>query len=104
MIRRPPRSTLFPYTTLFRSREAAQAGEEHGDEAPARAQFVAGADDRPQHVWREEPREPPLLALLAHEVLDHGRAVAEHQGDGAGHAAHPDVAEGEAGDGAQRED
>src|SRR3989449_10106785 len=25
MIRRPPRSTLFPYTTLFRSRAAAQA-------------------------------------------------------------------------------
>src|SRR5260370_3952825 len=25
MIRRPPRSTLFPYTTLFRSREAAPA-------------------------------------------------------------------------------
>src|SRR3712207_8217247 len=24
MIRRPPRSTLFPYTTLFRSRERAQ--------------------------------------------------------------------------------
>src|SRR2546425_6850963 len=24
MIRRPPRSTLFPYTTLFRSRSAAQ--------------------------------------------------------------------------------
>src|SRR5256885_12063428 len=33
MIRRPPRSTLFPYTTLFRSREMAQAlGEvpQHG--------------------------------------------------------------------------
>src|SRR5690349_24055947 len=26
MIRRPPRSTLFPYTTLFRSGEAAQQG------------------------------------------------------------------------------
>src|SRR3712207_7926442 len=26
MIRRPPRSTLFPYTTLFRSRAAAHAG------------------------------------------------------------------------------
>src|SRR5258708_27585154 len=26
MIRRPPRSTLFPYTTLFRSRAAAGAG------------------------------------------------------------------------------
>src|SRR2546422_7274826 len=30
MIRRPPRSTLFPYTTLFRSRPAAPAG--HGIE------------------------------------------------------------------------
>src|SRR3712207_8346049 len=26
MIRRPPRSTLFPYTTLFRSRAAREAG------------------------------------------------------------------------------
>src|SRR5260370_23316542 len=26
MIRRPPRSTLFPYTTLFRSRQAVQRG------------------------------------------------------------------------------
>src|SRR5215475_5134700 len=29
MIRRPPRSTLFPYTTLFRSRPAAGQGAEH---------------------------------------------------------------------------
>src|SRR5690242_21214869 len=28
MIRRPPRSTLFPYTTLFRSVDAPQAGNE----------------------------------------------------------------------------
>src|SRR3712207_8376434 len=27
MIRRPPRSTLFPYTTLFRSEDAAEDGE-----------------------------------------------------------------------------
>src|SRR5687767_15304557 len=27
MIRRPPRSTLFPYTTLFRSRQCARAAE-----------------------------------------------------------------------------
>src|SRR2546430_12109525 len=27
MIRRPPRSTLFPYTTLFRSKEILQLGE-----------------------------------------------------------------------------
>src|SRR5436305_7339984 len=28
MIRRPPRSTLFPYTTLFRSQRAAQRAED----------------------------------------------------------------------------
>src|SRR5260221_9400389 len=30
MIRRPPRSTLFPYTTLFRSRAATPARRRHG--------------------------------------------------------------------------
>src|SRR3712207_8681492 len=35
MIRRPPRSTLCPYTTLFRSEEEAEEGERHGDEQPA---------------------------------------------------------------------
>src|SRR2546427_3605323 len=34
MIRRPPRSTLFPYTTLFRSRTAGPAGDPP-DPAPA---------------------------------------------------------------------
>src|SRR3712207_8996034 len=29
MIRRPPRSTLFPYTTLFRSEHTAQHGARH---------------------------------------------------------------------------
>src|SRR3712207_7123772 len=33
MIRRPPRSTLFPYTTLFRSqRERAERGADHQDD------------------------------------------------------------------------
>src|SRR3712207_7317970 len=30
MIRRPPRSTLFPYTTLFRSDRAAGRGQDRG--------------------------------------------------------------------------
>src|SRR3989442_9114254 len=34
MIRRPPRSTLFPYTTLFRSYRRVQVGREH-EEFPA---------------------------------------------------------------------
>src|SRR5256885_4882743 len=35
MIRRPPRSTLFPYTTLFRSHEQGEGGDrlEHADHA-----------------------------------------------------------------------
>src|SRR2546429_7380255 len=37
MIRRPPRSTLFPYTTLFRSsRTASQALRLHGQGRPRR--------------------------------------------------------------------
>src|SRR2546430_1743151 len=38
MIRRPPRSTLFPYTTLFRS--AFEAVPEEQVEAPAAAQLA----------------------------------------------------------------
>src|SRR3712207_8572263 len=41
MIRRPPRSTLFPYTTLFRS-DAVGAGREH-DLGVARAGERLGA-------------------------------------------------------------
>src|SRR3712207_8963330 len=36
MIRRPPRSTLFPYTTLFRSRRAARAGAHRRRDRPRR--------------------------------------------------------------------
>src|SRR5256885_13950743 len=32
MIRRPPRSTLFPYTTLFRSKRRAQNEKRHRDQ------------------------------------------------------------------------
>src|SRR3712207_7317088 len=48
MIRRPPRSTLFPYTTLFRSRVgvAAQRGLDVGlQDGERRAQLVAGVGD-----------------------------------------------------------
>src|SRR3989442_9914109 len=38
MIRRPPRSTLFPYTTLFRSEDAALRVRAARSRRPARAQ------------------------------------------------------------------
>src|SRR5260370_10239512 len=43
MIRRPPRSTLFPYTTLFRSGVAQVQNEREAE----RHQYVERADDEP---------------------------------------------------------
>src|SRR2546425_7156441 len=58
MIRRPPRSTLFPYTTLFRSRFLLHQGALRAPDAAA-----GGADERslPAHVLRAaraSPRRP----------------------------------------------
>src|SRR2546422_6300489 len=53
MIRRPPRSTLFPYTTLFRSvRGMPRSLQGHGDEALPRGWARAGPGDeaRQQHA------------------------------------------------------
>src|SRR3989441_5262188 len=47
MIRRPPRSTLFPYTTLFRSRVGVDLLEIHG------AAFLAAAVDS----WKAAPTD-----------------------------------------------
>src|SRR3712207_7245179 len=46
MIRRPPRSTLFPYTTLFRSLSGRHAGGLHrvGDEGEAVRALLAVGD------------------------------------------------------------
>src|SRR2546422_7048834 len=46
MIRRPPRSTLFPYTTLFRSPRAQEQEREEGDDEHGGAQDegVVGAE------------------------------------------------------------
>src|SRR2546428_7971681 len=43
MIRRPPRSTLFPYTTLFRSRRRTFTGGALGDDAVRAVQSLATA-------------------------------------------------------------
>src|SRR3712207_7274749 len=69
MIRRPPRSTLFPYTTLFRSDDALQACVEHvcrWTGWPVGHVYFAGKDEydplEPSHLWhlghptRFEPR------------------------------------------------
>src|SRR2546430_13613011 len=64
MIRRPPRSTLFPYTTLFRSehmevgRERRIRGEPEGDEQ--RSCLAAEERRRVVMLIRREVRSRPL--------------------------------------------
>src|SRR5690554_7778994 len=54
MIRRPPRSTLFPYTTLFRSAPAPRA----------RGREPRGPDDRAQRILLLAPAPFELRALV----------------------------------------
>src|SRR5262245_64569013 len=56
MIRRPPRSTLFPYTTLFRSRPHAQADPLAGRH-PALYQLLPAPDRRPDRARRQRSEE-----------------------------------------------
>src|SRR3712207_8207354 len=71
MIRRPPRSTLFPYTTLFRSRSRHQGGDEGSEQSSSAAGVVhelekaeierqlllRDAPVRPQPTWRARSEE-----------------------------------------------
>src|SRR3712207_7576457 len=56
MIRRPPRSTLFPYTTLFRSDGAPGHDAAGADHLAARLRPEHGLDARP---CRPHPRRLP---------------------------------------------
>src|SRR3712207_8065247 len=65
MIRRPPRSTLFPYTTLFRSEDARSLGQRLDDQH--------SGHDRP-------PRKMPVEeGLVDGHRFDGGNALARHQ-------------------------
>src|SRR5258707_11948937 len=69
MIRRPPRSTLFPYTTLFRSLPAPRAA--CGDFAPRFPSGSAGRESGRQisarseeHTSELQSRQYPVCRLL----------------------------------------
>src|SRR2546430_10265636 len=56
MIRRPPRSTLFPYTTLFRSVKQGRAREKiHERAMEGRGLWMGPGDDR---TWAADPTHP----------------------------------------------
>src|SRR5689334_24132618 len=69
MIRRPPRSTLFPYTTLFRS--------------PARREVAVGDVDRDAllalglQAVGEERQIEVLVAALLRSARDRGQLIVE---------------------------
>src|SRR2546430_7587735 len=46
MIRRPPRSTLFPYTTLFRSEQSGYSGVQSETDGQLSIYFVKGGESR----------------------------------------------------------
>src|SRR2546430_9917100 len=65
MIRRPPRSTLFPYTTLFRS-----------DDGPARRRI----QDAEAEATRDEAREDDRHAGAQRGEEDHGAREPQRAG------------------------
>src|SRR2546423_8992458 len=77
MIRRPPRSTLFPYTTLFRSRAPADS---------CRSLFCRGfpgAGTRQKRRSEEHTSELQSLAyLVCRLLLEKKKTVALHQQPG----------------------
>src|SRR2546422_1131965 len=57
MIRRPPRSTLFPYTTLFRSQRAVRGVQECLERGPV-ARMHGHADAHGERRLLAVPRHP----------------------------------------------
>src|SRR2546427_6973493 len=76
MIRRPPRSTLFPYTTLFRSRVA----REDAHQPVSRLLRQVLERDRPPLRPRRRDAElrPERLAQLAHRDRKSTRLNSSH--------------------------
>src|SRR3712207_8577003 len=92
MIRRPPRSTLFPYTTLFRSRPAQLDKEVHGPRwhraqretlspstvhqppclllRPAQTQGTAGLGRSEEHTSELQSRQYLVCRLLLEKKKD----------------------------------
>src|SRR3712207_7267107 len=76
MIRRPPRSTLFPYTTLFRSFEedpvVVPPGEEIAEERCVRHRDVVGTSG-----WADRPLRP--VVELPHRSEEHTSELQSRQ-------------------------
>src|SRR5687768_17718618 len=61
MIRRPPRSTLFPYTTLFRSLAGFAVWQKENKPAKA-ARYLSEVEGMPNHIRTLRSDKPQELA------------------------------------------
>src|SRR2546430_4139595 len=83
MIRRPPRSTLFPYTTLFRSNDSVYTGTANWAGALTEAQAVIGStytlDPNYRHLFTADNNTSPeiIFAITQDGVhtQTHGRVT-----------------------------
>src|SRR5437868_12794551 len=64
MIRRPPRSTLFPYTTLFRSHSSSRRAGSAGGPAPSRTRSPASSWRSEEHTSELQSRFDLVCRLL----------------------------------------
>src|SRR5438132_2932180 len=64
MIRRPPRSTLFPYTTLFRSRRWSAARARCREPAPAPVRMEAPSSRSEEHTSELQSHSDLVCRLL----------------------------------------
>src|SRR2546425_4639470 len=70
MIRRPPRSTLFPYTTLFRSRHQKRPRDLVGGEPPEQPQRERDARLGREHRMAGDEHE--AKQVVADMIVDRG--------------------------------
>src|SRR5256885_10378581 len=69
MIRRPPRSTLFPYTTLFRSRSASCDDGRLADDERHAADLVSQHAARPRFARAGEQRDRKSTRLNSSHLV-----------------------------------
>src|SRR6266568_7624638 len=76
MIRRPPRSTLFPYTTLFRSCQS----PDHGSGAPSSHRWRSAAQARSEEHTSELQSQFHLVCrlLLEKKKQKYGKPFEDH--------------------------
>src|SRR5207302_3659629 len=64
MIRRPPRSTLFPYTTLFRSINSAPSSQSSSPLATKKQRLLPNCKRSEEHTSELQSRENLVCRLL----------------------------------------